>query len=107
MPRHPERVFASACSGVYRSQNRREKWAHLDTPKGAFRTHFVALDPGHPKTWCFAGTTGGLLRSTDAGQTWRTVSAESIKSIAFDPGSRAGSSSRRPPRACWSAPMAG
>jgi photosystem II stability/assembly factor-like uncharacterized protein len=79
----PERVFASACSGVYSSQNSAEKWAHLDTPKGAFRTHFVALDPRNPNI-VFAGTTGGLLRSVDSGHGWRTVSAESIKSIAFD-----------------------
>jgi photosystem II stability/assembly factor-like uncharacterized protein len=83
-PQHPERVFASACSGVYSSQNAAEKWLHLDTPKGAFRTHFVALDPHNPGI-VFAGTTGGLLRSADSGHGWRTVSPESIKSIAFDP----------------------
>jgi photosystem II stability/assembly factor-like uncharacterized protein len=82
--KRPARVFASACSGVYSSQNEAEKWVHLDTPKGAFRTHFVALDPRAADV-VFAGTTGGLLRSADSGHAWRTVSAESIKSIAFDP----------------------
>ena len=82
--RHPERVFASACSGVYSSLNGAEKWAHLDTPQGAFRTHFVALDPQHEGV-VFAGTTGGLLRSSDGGHSWKHVSGESVKSIAFDP----------------------
>jgi photosystem II stability/assembly factor-like uncharacterized protein len=82
--RRPDRVFASACSGVYGSLDSAEKWSHLDTPKGAFRTHFVALDPNRENV-VFAGTTGGLLRSPDSGHSWRHVSSESIKSIAFDP----------------------
>jgi photosystem II stability/assembly factor-like uncharacterized protein len=82
--KRPERVFASACSGVYRSLDAAQKWAHLDTPQGAFRTHFVALDPQHEEV-VFAGTTGGLLRSVDGGHIWKHVSPESVKSIAFDP----------------------
>jgi photosystem II stability/assembly factor-like uncharacterized protein len=80
----PERVFASACSGVYGSINGASRWSRLETPKGAFRTHFVALDPRHDQT-VFAGTTEGLLRSADGGRSWRNVSAQSIKSISFDP----------------------
>jgi photosystem II stability/assembly factor-like uncharacterized protein len=83
-PARPDHVFASACSGVYASQNSAAKWKFMDTPKGAFRTHFVALDPRHPDV-VFAGTTGGLLRSPDEGRSWRKVSPESVKSIAFDP----------------------
>jgi photosystem II stability/assembly factor-like uncharacterized protein len=82
--KRPTRVFASACSGVYRSVDAADKWSHMDTPQGAFRTHFVALDPQHEDV-VFAGTTGGLLRSTDAGHIWKHVSGESVKSIAFDP----------------------
>ena len=72
-PRNPDHVFASACSGVYSSANNAEKWTPMDTPKGAFRTHFVALDPHHEGV-VFAGTTGGLLRSPDGGHSWRNVS---------------------------------
>jgi len=82
-PLDPNRVFASACSGVYGSSNGATHWSHLETPKGAFRTHFVAIDPKHPQ-FVFAGTTEGLLRSVDGGRAWRKVSAESIKSISFD-----------------------
>jgi photosystem II stability/assembly factor-like uncharacterized protein len=80
---NPERVFASACSGVYGSVNGAARWSRLETPKGAFRTHFVALDPKNNQI-VFAGTTEGLLRSTDGGRTWRNVNAQSIKSISFD-----------------------
>ncbi|MGD1068707.1 MAG: hypothetical protein ABSB15_01090 [Bryobacteraceae bacterium] len=83
-PLNPARVFASACSGVYGSTDGASRWARLETPKGAFRTHFVAIDPKNTRL-VFAGTTEGLLRSVDGGRVWRKVSAESIKSIAFDP----------------------
>ena len=83
-PEHPEHIFASACSGVYSSGNNAEKWKFMDTPKGAFRTHFVAIDPRREGV-VFAGTTGGLLRSPDGGHSWRNVSPDSVKSIAFDP----------------------
>jgi photosystem II stability/assembly factor-like uncharacterized protein len=83
-PGRPEHVFASACSGVYSSIDGAERWKFMDTPKGAFRTHFVALDPRRGEV-VFAGTTGGLLRSADGGHSWRNVSPESVKSIAFDP----------------------
>jgi photosystem II stability/assembly factor-like uncharacterized protein len=82
-PAQPLRVFASACSGVYASTNGANKWAKLDTPPGTFRTYFVAIDPKHPEV-VFAGTTGGLLRSANGGHAWRKVSAEAVKSIAFD-----------------------
>ena len=83
-PLQPARVFASACSGVYGSTSGGALWAKLETPKGAFRTYFVALEPGHSEI-VFAGTTEGLLRSPDGGRSWRKVSGEAIKSIAFDP----------------------
>ncbi len=83
-PHNPERVFASACSGVYGSSNGAARWARLETPKGAFRTHFVAIEPSNSGI-IFAGTTEGLLKSADGGRVWRRVSTESIKSIAFDP----------------------
>jgi photosystem II stability/assembly factor-like uncharacterized protein len=80
----PSRIFASACSGVYGSTDGAERWSKLDTPKGAFRTYFVAIDPKHDAV-VFAGTTEGLMRSADGGRTWRKVDSEAIKSVAFDP----------------------
>jgi len=82
--RHPEHVMASACSGVYNSLDGAGHWAKQDTPKGAFRTHFVALDPRHEGV-VFAGTTDGLLKSDNGGRVWRKISSYSVRSIAFDP----------------------
>ena len=80
----PESVYASACSGLYASADSAGHWKQLPTPKGAFRTWFVALDPHHEGV-VFAGTTEGLLRSNDAGKIFRVVSTEAVRSIAFDP----------------------
>lgn len=82
-PRHSEQVYASACSGLYHSSDSAGHWMKLPTPKGAFRTYFVALDPRHPGT-VFAGTTEALLRSEDDGRTWRAVTSQPVRSIAFD-----------------------
>jgi len=80
----PQSVYASACSGLYRSSDSAAHWNKLPTPKGAFRTWFVALDPRHAG-FVFAGTTEGLLRSEDGGRIWRLVSTEAVRSVAFDP----------------------
>jgi photosystem II stability/assembly factor-like uncharacterized protein len=83
--RHPEHIMASACSGVYNSLDAGGHWTKLETPTGAFRTHFVALDPRHEGV-VFAGTTNGLLKSVNGGKVWRKVSDYSIRSLAFDAG---------------------
>jgi photosystem II stability/assembly factor-like uncharacterized protein len=80
----PESVYASACSGLYQSSDKAGHWTKLPTPKGAFRTWFVALDPRH-KGSVFAGTTEGLLHSDDGGKIWRIVTSEAVRSVAFDP----------------------
>jgi photosystem II stability/assembly factor-like uncharacterized protein len=80
----PDSVYASACSGLYQSSDSAAHWNKMPTPKGAFRTWFVALDPRH-SGFVFAGTTEGLLRSEDGGKIWRLVSSEAVRSIAFDP----------------------
>ena len=82
--KRPESVFASACSGLYESSDSASHWKQLPTPKGAFRTWFVALDPRRSGV-VFAGTTAGLLRSDDGGKIFRVVSTEAIRSMAFDP----------------------
>ncbi len=81
---NPDSIYASACSGLYRSSDSAGHWNKLPTPQGAFRTWFVALDPRH-SGFVFAGTTEGLLRSEDSGKVWRLVSSEAVRSIAFDP----------------------
>jgi photosystem II stability/assembly factor-like uncharacterized protein len=80
----PQRVFASACSGIYNSLNGGKSWTKLTGARGAsYRTYFVSQDPRHPET-VFAGTTHGLVRSTDGGQTWRQLSTHLTRYVAFD-----------------------
>jgi photosystem II stability/assembly factor-like uncharacterized protein len=82
-PHRPERVLASACSGAYASGDAARHWKRFNTPTGAFRTYFTALDPRHPDA-VFAGTSDGLLKSANNGATWRKVSPHAVKSVAFD-----------------------
>ncbi len=83
-PRSPATVFASACSGVYRSGDGGSAWKRLPTPPGAFRAYLVTLDPRRPNT-VFAATSAGLLRSINGGGAWTRVSRHAVKSVAFDP----------------------
>lgn len=86
MVMHPQTagiVYASACSGAYRSANGGTQWARLATPRGTFRTYVVAVDASAPST-VYAGTSGGLLRSDDEGKTWIRLSPLSVYSIDFE-----------------------
>jgi len=80
----PRTVFASACSGVYRSNDGGDNWHRMKILGGDFRTHAIVQDAGNPET-VFAGTTAGLFRSLDGGTTWRRVSGLSVSSLVFDP----------------------
>jgi photosystem II stability/assembly factor-like uncharacterized protein len=67
---NPARVFASACSGIYRSENGGALWQKVQgIPFSARRTHVLAQDPERAGT-IYAGTTEGLWQSRDAGATW-------------------------------------
>jgi photosystem II stability/assembly factor-like uncharacterized protein len=82
----PDRIFAAACSGIYRSLNRGAAWKPLPGPKNASsRTYTVAQDPQHENVW-FAGTATGLLGSRNGGDSWLTLGIFAARSIAFDPG---------------------
>ncbi len=81
----PLRVFASACSGIYRSSNAGAAWTKLvRAPGSSYRTYQITQDPAQPNI-VFAGTTLGLEKSVDGGATWRRLSTQSTRSIAFDP----------------------
>jgi photosystem II stability/assembly factor-like uncharacterized protein len=78
------RVFVSACSGMYRSVNQGLSWTKLPGATGAsYRTYQIAQHPTLLNVW-FAGTTRGLVRSTDGGVTWRKISANITRFVAFD-----------------------
>src|SRR5581483_2140588 len=91
-PASPNVVYASACSGIYKSVTAAEpnpEW-HGDRFKGgvsvnkgqgipvsARRTRKLELDPTQPNT-IYAGTTQGLFKSTDAGSTWVRVTQPDV-----------------------------
>jgi len=85
-PNHPRLVFASACSGIYRSDSAGEAWVKIHGIPGTHRrTHIISEDPLKSDT-IFAGTTLGLFKSPDGGKTWRHLSSEQVNWMVFDPG---------------------
>lgn len=70
---NPARLFASACSGIYRSDSAGAQWIKLQgIPYAARRTQTIVQDPRDAKT-LYAGTTTGLWLTRDAGETWSRV----------------------------------
>jgi photosystem II stability/assembly factor-like uncharacterized protein len=71
------RLYLSACSGIYRSENRGDSWIKLQgIPYGSRRTQAIVQDRDNPNTF-FAATTQGLWLTRDAGENWtRTTAAD-------------------------------
>lgn len=86
--RDPESVYASACSGVFRSTNRAVSWTRLKILPDRFtiRAQVVCIDPADPHR-IYSGTTEGLFVSQNDGQTWtRATSANvTVNAIQVDP----------------------
>ncbi len=81
---HPDRVFASACSGMYRSENNGRLWSKLKgSTDASYRTYVILPDPADAAR-VFAGTTGGLQRSLDGGLTWQRILPGAVRSVALD-----------------------
>ena len=74
---NPSRLYMSACSGIYRSENQGGEWIKLQgIPYAARRTQVIVQDPANPKT-LYAGTTEGLWVTRDGGESWtRTTSKD-------------------------------
>lgn len=86
-PKQPTLVYASACSGIYKSEDKGEKFKKIQgIPSTARRTRVLTQDPQHLNI-VFAGTTEGLFRSGDSGTTWlRTTGPEVIvNDVYVDP----------------------
>jgi photosystem II stability/assembly factor-like uncharacterized protein len=85
------RVFASACSGIYRSDNRGALWRKVQgIPFSARRTHVLAQDSERAGV-IYAGTTEGLWQSENSGATWRRLTPanwviNSVEAPASRPG---------------------
>jgi len=73
---NPDRVYMSACSGIYRSENQGGQWTKLQgIPYAARRTQTIVQDPGSPKTF-YAGTTAGLWVTRDSGENWALTTSK-------------------------------
>jgi hypothetical protein len=76
--RDPQRVFATACTGIYRSGDGAEHWARVrGIPASSRRTRAFAQDQQKPETF-FAGTTEGLWLSDDDTLSWRVVTPRNL-----------------------------
>ncbi len=70
---NPDRIFASACSGIYRSADGARSWTKLQgIPYTSRRTPQILQDPAASKV-LYAGTTEGLWISRDLGENWARV----------------------------------
>ena len=84
-PERPQRILASACSGIYRSETSGAKWSKFaGIPASHRRTHVIRRHPARPGV-IYAGTTLGLLRSTDGGATFKQLNNLHILSMVFHP----------------------
>jgi photosystem II stability/assembly factor-like uncharacterized protein len=80
----PQRLFAAACSGIYRSLNGGERWVRpAAVAHTAHRTYTIVQDPQYENVW-FAGTNAGLIRTRNGGATWEKLASFEPRSIAFD-----------------------
>jgi photosystem II stability/assembly factor-like uncharacterized protein len=83
----PDHVIASACSGIYESQNAGANWRKVQgIPSQSRRTRDILQHPAIPST-IYAGTTEGFWRSTNGGDSWmlNTSRTLEINSIAVHP----------------------
>jgi len=70
----PGRVYAGACSGIYRSDA--GEWRKIQgIPYAARRTYEITQDPEHPDS-VFAATTEGLWITRDAGKKWQRATPQ-------------------------------
>ena len=73
--RNPDRVLATACSGIYRTPDGAGLWSRVQgMPFGSRRARAFAQDVDHPDTF-YAGTTQGFWVSNDDTAGWRPTTA--------------------------------
>lgn len=85
--KNPDHVIASACSGIYESFNKGEKWAKINgIPSTSRRTRDIRINPANNGAF-YAATTEGFWLTNTNGKSWMlTTSRElEINSIAVHP----------------------
>src|SRR5437867_787465 len=72
------KVYATACSGIYRSADGAGKWTRIrGIPASSRRTRSFAQSPDNQDVF-YAGTTEGLWISEDDTATWRQATPKSV-----------------------------
>lgn len=75
---HPHLLYATACTGIYRSNDGAMSWSKLGgIPESSRRTRAFARSPDDPNL-LLAGTTEGVWVSEDRGVTWRLTTSRSL-----------------------------
>ena len=74
----PSVLFASACSGIYRTDDGGAEFRKVQgIPSTARRTRVLKMDPADRNT-VYAGTTEGLYKTTDGGNNWTRLTAPDV-----------------------------
>ena len=84
---NPAVVFASACSGIYKSVTAGELFQKIQgIPFSARRTRVLKQDPILATT-IYAGTTEGLWKTVDGGKLWKRVTGPEVvvNDVLIDP----------------------
>jgi photosystem II stability/assembly factor-like uncharacterized protein len=85
--KNPDHIVLSACSGIYESFNKGEKWAKINgIPSTSRRTRDIVINPANLNSY-YAATTEGFWLTNTSGKSWAlTTSRElEINSIAVHP----------------------
>ena len=86
-PASPQTVFASACSGIYKSLNAGGSFNAIHgIPSSARRTRVLKMDPLQ-FNFVYAGTTEGLFKSVDGGLSFQRMTGPEVivNDIYIDP----------------------
>jgi photosystem II stability/assembly factor-like uncharacterized protein len=71
-------VYATACTGIYRSRDSGGRWAKISgIPNSSRRTRSFAQDPDRAAVF-YAGTTEGLFVSEDDTASWRLMTRKDV-----------------------------
>lgn len=84
---NPDHIVASACSGIYESNNAGEKWAKIQgIPSQSRRTRDILQHPSKAGT-IFAATTQGFWMTSNGGKSWAMTTQRDleINSVAVHP----------------------
>jgi len=84
---NPSEVFASACSGIYKSVSGGDLFEKIKgIPFTARRTRVLKQDPSNPAI-VYAGTTEGLWKTVDEGKNWKRMSNPDVvvNDVLIDP----------------------